>query len=70
MWFEMFYAPIEEMPIYLALIEQLGYKKLHWNILPKPDFGERAGIHVYLNCVIEKPVRPDSGAKGKWGLFG
>lgn len=59
MWFEMFYAPLTEMPVYLAIIEQLGYSKLHWNITPKPDTGERKGMHVYLNCVIEKPVRAD-----------
>ncbi|CAI5528409.1 unnamed protein product [Closterium sp. Naga37s-1] len=59
MWFEMFYAPLDEMPLYIAIIEQLQYKKLHWNITPKPDSGERKGMHVYLNCVIEKPVRRD-----------
>ncbi|CAI5463195.1 unnamed protein product [Closterium sp. Yama58-4] len=59
MWFEMFYAPLNEMPLYIAIIEQLQYKKLHWNITPKPDSGERKGMHVYLNCVIEKPVRRD-----------
>ncbi|CAI5532130.1 unnamed protein product [Closterium sp. Naga37s-1] len=59
MWFEMFYAPLDEMPLYIAIIEQLHYKKLHWNITPKPDSGERKGMHVYLNCVIEKHVRKD-----------
>eukprot|EP00270_Netrium_digitus_P003644 TRINITY_DN1430_c0_g2_i1.p1 TRINITY_DN1430_c0_g2~~TRINITY_DN1430_c0_g2_i1.p1 ORF type:complete len:239 (+),score=75.81 TRINITY_DN1430_c0_g2_i1:361-1077(+) len=59
LWFEMFYAPVEEMPIYVAMIEKLGYKKLHWNVTPKPDMGERKGAHVYLNCVIEKTVRSD-----------
>ncbi|CAI7812669.1 unnamed protein product [Closterium sp. NIES-54] len=59
MWFEMFYAPLDEMPLYIAIIEQLQYKKLHWNITPKPDSGERKGMHIYLNCVIEKPVRRD-----------
>ncbi|CAI5509007.1 unnamed protein product [Closterium sp. Naga37s-1] len=59
MWLEMFYAPLDEMPLYIAIIEQLQYKKLHWNITPKPDSGERKGMHVYLNCVIEKPLRRD-----------
>lgn len=59
LWFEMFYAPIDEMPMYVAIIELLKYKKLYWNVTPKPDFGERQGVHVYLNCVIEKPVRKD-----------
>ncbi|CAI5467639.1 unnamed protein product [Closterium sp. Yama58-4] len=59
MWFEMFYAPLDEMPLYIAIVEQLQYKKLHWNVTPKPDSGERKGMHVYLNCVIEKPVRRD-----------
>ena len=57
MWFEMFYAPIVEMPVFVALIEQLGYKKLYWNVNPKTDGGERGGAHIYLNCLIEKQVR-------------
>ena len=57
MWFEMFYAQLSEMPIYIAIIEQLRYKKLYWRVLPKPDGGEKKGINVYLNCVIEKQVR-------------
>ena len=57
MWFEMFYAPLVEMPIYVAIIEQLGYKKLYWRVYPKTDKGERTGAHIYLNCVIEKQVR-------------
>ena len=57
MWFEMFYAPLVEMPIYVAIIEQLGYKKLYWRVYPKTDKGERRGAHIYLNCVIEKQVR-------------
>ena len=58
LWFEMFYAPVDEMPLYINIIELLGYKKRYWNITPKPDLGEREGAHVYLNCVLEKPARP------------
>ena len=57
MWFEMFYTPIVEMPVYVALIEQLGYKKLYWNVFPKTAGGERKGEHIYLNCLIQKQVR-------------
>ncbi|CAI5490896.1 unnamed protein product [Closterium sp. Naga37s-1] len=58
LWLEMFYAPKEEMPAYVALIELLGYSKRYWNYSPKNDAGERDGEHVYLNCVLEKPFRP------------
>lgn len=58
LWFEMFYAPVTEMPLYLAIIERMEYKRLYWNLTPKPDPGERGGEHVYLNCVLEKPPRP------------
>ena len=58
LWFEMFYAPVEEMPLYINMIQLLGYKKRYWNITPKPDSGEREGPHLYLNCVLEKPARP------------
>eukprot|EP00850_Spirogloea_muscicola_P021249 SM000242S08485 [mRNA] locus=s242:88605:92567:+ [translate_table: standard] len=57
MWFEMFYAPVDEMPLYISVLELLGYRRLHWNLTPKPDAGERGGAHVYLNAVIEKPAR-------------
>eukprot|EP00850_Spirogloea_muscicola_P014815 SM000109S14129 [mRNA] locus=s109:7098:10076:+ [translate_table: standard] len=57
MWFEMFYAPENDMPLYEAEIKLLGYKQLYWNKSLKPDKGEREGAHVYLNCIIEKPVR-------------
>lgn len=59
MWFEMFYAPVTEMPLYIAILDLLGYNPLHWNLTPKPDPAERSGDHVYLNCVIEKPARED-----------
>eukprot|EP00897_Mesotaenium_endlicherianum_P000402 jgi/Mesen1/10362/ME000080S09744 len=57
MWFEMFYTPVEEMPLYTSILDLLGYNRLYWNLTPKPDDGEREGAHVYLNCVIEKPAR-------------
>ena len=59
LWFEMFYAPVEEMPLYLAIIDLLQYKQTYWNLTPKPDDAERGGAHVYLNCVIEKQARAD-----------
>ncbi|GJP29811.1 hypothetical protein CLOM_g19883 [Closterium sp. NIES-68] len=58
-WFEMFYAPMDEMPLYVAVIEFLGYRKLKWGFAPKPESGERKGFHLYLNAVIEKPARKD-----------
>ena len=64
LWFEMFYAPVDEMHVYVSIIEQLKYKKLYWNMMPKPDEGERVGNHIYLNCLIEKPVRRDSRSRG------
>lgn len=57
-WFEMFYCPVDEMPKYVAAIEQVGYKKLYWNYTPKTDKGERGGAHIYLNCVLEKQPNP------------
>lgn len=59
MWFEMFYAPIDEMPIYVGILDLLGYKRLYWNVTPKPDSAEHEGPHVYLNSVIEKTARGD-----------
>ena len=59
MWFEMFYAPVAEMPLYVSTIELLGYKKLWWNITRKVDAAEALGPHLYLNCLIEKPARGD-----------
>jgi len=64
LWFEMFYAPVSEMPVYVQLIEMLGYKKLYWNYTPKPDAGEREGEHVYLNCVIERACEAGDRSPG------
>ncbi|CAI5470950.1 unnamed protein product [Closterium sp. Yama58-4] len=60
-WFEMFYAPVDEMPLYVAVIDLLRYRRLKWGFSPKPESGERKGFHLYLNAVIEKPARPDPG---------
>lgn len=57
MWFELFYATVEEMPMYVAVLELLGYKRLFWNMTPKTDQPEKDGEHIYLNCVLEKPRR-------------
>ena len=63
-WFELFYAPQEEMKVYIQLVDLLGYKRLYWNITPKLDDESTAGgPHVYLNAVIEKPVRPEPPAR-------
>lgn len=59
LWFELFYAPEEEMKIYIQIIELLQYKKLYWNISPKPAHETKGVPHVYLNCLIEKPPRMD-----------
>lgn len=56
-WFELFYAPVKEMPLFVAVLELFGYRKLYWNMSPKVDAPERSGEHVYLNCVLEKPYR-------------
>ncbi|CAI5973956.1 unnamed protein product [Closterium sp. NIES-65] len=61
-WFEMFYAPVDEMPLYVAVIDLLRYRRLKWGFSPKPESGERKGFHLYLNAVIEKPARPDPGS--------
>ncbi|CAI5491856.1 unnamed protein product [Closterium sp. Naga37s-1] len=65
-WLEMFYAPLDEFPVYVAILNLLSYNRLHWRVLPKPDPGERKGPHVYLNCLLEKPVRREEG----WGGAG
>lgn len=62
LWFEMFYASKEEMPLYVQTLDLLGYKRLYWKITPKPDKSELAGPHVYLNAVLEKPARGDGDA--------
>eukprot|EP00897_Mesotaenium_endlicherianum_P005836 jgi/Mesen1/5280/ME000263S04390 len=54
-WFELFYASVGEMPLYVAVLDLLGYERLYWNFAPKTDAGEREGVNVYLNCVLEKP---------------
>ncbi|CAI7917252.1 unnamed protein product [Closterium sp. NIES-54] len=66
LWFEMFYAPLDEMPVYVALISALGYKRLYYHVLPKPDVGEQLGAHMYLNCLLEKPVRLDPPKRTGW----
>lgn len=38
---------------YSKTLKQLGYKKLYWSTSPKAD-----GVHVFLNCVLEKTVVP------------
>lgn len=59
MWFELFYAPEDEMKVYVQIIELLKYRQLYWQITKKP-LGETKGVpHVYLNAVIEKPARVD-----------
>ncbi|CAI5473905.1 unnamed protein product [Closterium sp. Yama58-4] len=57
MWFEMFYAPVDDMVLYVAVLQQLRYRRLHWTLMPKPDRGEIEAHQLYLNCVIEKPAR-------------
>ncbi|CAI5970353.1 unnamed protein product [Closterium sp. NIES-64] len=45
MWFEMFYAPVDDMVLYVAMLQQLRYRRLHWTLmfplhppLPTPSF--------------------------------
>ncbi|CAI5993804.1 unnamed protein product [Closterium sp. NIES-65] len=61
LWFEMFYAPKDEMAVYVWVIQLLRYEKRYWNLVPKTDRTERKGPHVYLNCVLEKPARGNQG---------
>ncbi|GJP54210.1 hypothetical protein CLOM_g13308, partial [Closterium sp. NIES-68] len=61
LWFEMFYAPKDEMGIYVWVLQVLGYEKRFWSLMPKTDRTERKGPHVYLNCVLEKPARGSQG---------
>ncbi|CAI5489255.1 unnamed protein product, partial [Closterium sp. Naga37s-1] len=66
LWFEMFYAPMDEMPVYAALIRALGYKRLYYHVQPKPDLGERVGAHMYLNYLLQKPLHPDPPTRTGW----
>eukprot|EP00270_Netrium_digitus_P000897 TRINITY_DN1102_c0_g3_i4.p1 TRINITY_DN1102_c0_g3~~TRINITY_DN1102_c0_g3_i4.p1 ORF type:complete len:397 (-),score=114.45 TRINITY_DN1102_c0_g3_i4:288-1478(-) len=62
-WFELFYAPNEEMDVYQKVIDLLGYKRLYWNLTLKP-LAETKGVpHTYLNCLLEKPSRADTRKK-------
>ncbi|CAI5505141.1 unnamed protein product [Closterium sp. Naga37s-1] len=61
LWFEMFYAPKDEMAVYVWVLQVLRYEKRYWNLMPKTDRTERKGPHVYLNCVLEKPARGSQG---------
>eukprot|EP00270_Netrium_digitus_P015359 TRINITY_DN5367_c0_g1_i1.p1 TRINITY_DN5367_c0_g1~~TRINITY_DN5367_c0_g1_i1.p1 ORF type:complete len:399 (-),score=99.11 TRINITY_DN5367_c0_g1_i1:525-1679(-) len=56
-WLELFYAPVTEMPLYIGVIDLLGYQRLYWKITEKIDIAEREGQHVYLNALLEKPAR-------------
>lgn len=38
---------------YSKILKQLGYRKLYWTASPKAD-----GLHVFLNCVLEKTIVP------------
>ncbi|CAI5481111.1 unnamed protein product [Closterium sp. Yama58-4] len=66
LWFEMFYALLDEMAVYVALIRALGYKRLYYHVLPKLDVGERIGAHMRLNYLLEKPVRIDPPKRTDW----
>lgn len=59
LWFENFYTHAEEMASYVDIIDALGYTKLSWNVTEKPGKPEKAGPHVQLNCLLEKPERFD-----------
>eukprot|EP00897_Mesotaenium_endlicherianum_P002340 jgi/Mesen1/2133/ME000152S01217 len=56
-WFEMFYAEVHVMPMYVGLIELLDFHKLQWSLTPKFEHSEHKGLTVYLNAVLEKPGR-------------
>ncbi|CAI5944745.1 unnamed protein product [Closterium sp. NIES-64] len=59
LWFELFYAPEDEMKIYIQIVDLLQYNKLYWNITSKPEKDPKAVQRVYLNCLLEKPPRID-----------
>eukprot|EP00850_Spirogloea_muscicola_P004074 SM000017S02814 [mRNA] locus=s17:459314:462095:- [translate_table: standard] len=55
-WIEMFYLPTNLMPVYVHVIDLLGYKNLYWEVTAKDMSMVKNGVpHLYLNCVIEKP---------------
>ncbi|CAI5482084.1 unnamed protein product [Closterium sp. Yama58-4] len=61
LWLDSLLLPLRDLPLYVALVEGLGYKRLHWHMLPRGGVGESdgGGVHVQWNALLEKPVRVD-----------
>eukprot|EP00850_Spirogloea_muscicola_P015638 SM000122S25745 [mRNA] locus=s122:45280:47607:+ [translate_table: standard] len=57
-WVELFYQPVNEMPLYIRLLENLKYKHLYFNVTRKPGNGtlRKPTPYSYLTCVVEKPL--------------
>ncbi|GJP50646.1 hypothetical protein CLOM_g9786, partial [Closterium sp. NIES-68] len=59
LWLDSLLAPVGALPLYVAVVEVLGYRRLHWHVLPRVGAGEGGGVQVQLDALLEKPVRPD-----------
>eukprot|EP00897_Mesotaenium_endlicherianum_P008397 jgi/Mesen1/7586/ME000393S06679 len=51
-WLDQFYASGQDIPLYLALIDLLQYKRLYWKLMPKTDSGNRG--QLLFNCLLQK----------------
>eukprot|EP00850_Spirogloea_muscicola_P019434 SM000190S04870 [mRNA] locus=s190:228597:233455:+ [translate_table: standard] len=58
-WLEYFYAPNDEIRLYIDKIRLLGYRELQWKTFPKPGRVEKNKPHTYLIAVLEKPLDRD-----------
>ncbi|CAI5485760.1 unnamed protein product [Closterium sp. Naga37s-1] len=61
LWLDSLLLPLRDLPLYVALVDGLGYKRLHWHMLPRGGVGEESdgSVHVQVNALLEKPVRVD-----------
>lgn len=65
-WLEHFSATKTEMPLYISIINLFGYKRLYWHLIPRTNDQQRSDRYLYLNCILEKPIRQDPPTIG-WG---
>ncbi|GJP41139.1 hypothetical protein CLOM_g823 [Closterium sp. NIES-68] len=56
-WIELFYAPEKEMKAYVRALEGFGYGRRYWSLVKKQGKSERTGKHLFLTCVLEKPLK-------------
>ncbi|CAI5484951.1 unnamed protein product [Closterium sp. Yama58-4] len=45
-WLEMFYAPLDEFPVYVAILNLLSYNRLHWPRKDLPDKVAQSELRV------------------------